>query len=83
MHPFRNLQSQAFVHDFELVLQITVNQNTVSNKMKNKVKKKTTLVEQFQNPIEKSRNGGKIDTANTEIHDHVHSWYRKKVAFLN
>jgi len=37
--------------------------------MKNKMKKKknnTTLSEQFQNLIER----GKIDTPNTQIHDH-------------
>jgi hypothetical protein len=43
---------------------IQVNQNTVSNKMKKKAKK-NTLLEQFQNPIEKLRNRGKNDTPNT------------------
>lgn len=39
------------------------------NKMKNK-KKNTTLMEQFQNQIER----GNIYISNTQIHDRTHSW---------
>jgi hypothetical protein len=44
------------VHEFELVLQITVNQNTVSNKMKTKAKKYTAgTVPKSNRKIEKQR----------------------------
>ena len=47
----------------------------INNKqIKNKTKQNSTLSKQFQNPIEKSLERGKIDTSNTHIHDRSLSW---------
>jgi len=38
--------------------------------------KNTTLSEQFQNPVKKHKNRGKIDASTTHIHDCSLDWYR-------